>query len=135
MCDLRDIGDMGSDKVGDMGDIVGDNVGVDRMCDVEGARYVIPTAFRSPDMSFGCGMKAIVTSPACPPSIIGFMGILTMLSRPVTSHFGIVFTFSASKYFQLRMRRAEVGSARIILLVPVAGSCRSVASLQWSVLG
>lgn len=39
-----------------------------------------------------------------------------------SSHFGIVCTFALSKYFQLRMVRAEVGSARMMVLVPAAGS-------------
>jgi len=95
----------------------------------------MPTALCSPILSFRCGIKATVTSPGSPPSTVGFTGILTMLSPfegLQSSHFGIVCTFSFSKYFQLRIVRADVGSARMMVLVPVAGSWRRVASLQWS---
>lgn len=53
---------------------------------------------------------------------------------PGFSHLGIVRTLLLSKYLQLLIRRAEAGSARMMVLVPVAGSWRRVASWQWSLL-
>lgn len=128
--DLRGLGDGGGDnQAGEVGVLEPSWTGGD----VEGARYVMPTALNNPEMSFFCGMKATVTSPASIPSTFGCTAILTTASGPgilESSHLGIVTTLSLSKYLQLRMMRAEAGSARMMVLVPVGGSWRSVASLQ-----
>lgn len=108
-----------------------------KLC-VGGGRYVIPIAACRPTRSrFSCGMKATVTSPAWPPGAAGGTGIRRTDSLPVglgSSHRSIVRILSWSKYFQLRIKRAAVGSARMRVLLPLAGSCLSVASLQWSLL-
>jgi len=94
----------------------------------------MPTAPCSFETSLLCSMRPMVTSPGSPPGMIGGTGSRTTFRRPWASHRGRVRTLSGSKYLQLRINRAAAGSARITVLVPVGASCRSVASLQWSLL-
>jgi hypothetical protein len=101
---------------------------------VGGDLYVIPMALWRPTRSCFWGMKATVTSPFPPPSCKGGTGIRTTDCFPVirgSSHRSIVRIFFLSKYFQLLINRADAGSARMSVF-PLAGSWRSVASLQWS---
>lgn len=98
---------------------------------------MIPIAACKPAISRFCGMKATVTSPGWPPDTMGGTGMRITDCLPVTlgsSHRSIVRILSASKYFQLLITRAAAGSARMRVLVPLAGNCRKVASLQWSLL-
>lgn len=100
-----------------------------------GALYVIPMAPCRPARSRFWGMKATVISPSRPlPGCKAGTGIRTTDSLPVTrgsSHRGMARIFFLSKCFQLLMRRADAGSARIRVF-PFAGNWRNVASWQWS---
>ena len=98
----------------------------------DGERYVMPIALCRPVTSRFAGMKAIVTSPGLPVGINGGIAKRMMVSDAESEKCVKVQTRFGSKYFHPLIFFAAAGSASMSVPSRSGGSCRRVASWQWS---